>query len=187
MKFCGGLNHSIKQRCDVQIGGLKSMYLINAQDFHRADDTTIILEKESDLYRIDAVKNSASITQTAITNKDTYFVESILSFNIFKNSEHFLQQEQLMVKTKFKVLVEYYDGTWLLIDESPDFFFRFTLSNKTSGINYNDFNGVQYQYTMRGHDYGINYNEKPIIKSKEAEWVLITEYCERYENCEFFG
>jgi hypothetical protein len=188
MKFCGSLNHGIKQqRCETQIGGLKKIYLINALDFHRADNTTIILNRVDDLYEIDAVKNSASITQNTIRNNDSYFVESVLSFNIFKNSEHFLTQEESMVTSMFKVLVEYYDGTWLLIDESPEFFFRFTLSNKTSGVNTNDFNGVVYQYTMRGHGYGIDYKTKPIIKSKEAEWVLISEYCERYENCEFFG
>jgi hypothetical protein len=164
MKFCGSLNHGIKQqRCETQIGGLKKIFLINALDFSEANNTSIRLYEKDRIYEIDAVIHSASITQNAVRNNDSYFVESVLSFNIFKNSEYFLTQEHLMVSSMFKVLVEYYDGTWLLIDESPEFFFRFTLSNKTSGANTNDFNGVAYQYTMKGHGYGINYNNKPEI------------------------
>jgi hypothetical protein len=181
MKFCGSIKHNIKNKCDTKIGGIKTIYLINDEDFVGADETSIYLTVGSSIYEIDAAKNTASITQNAIHNRDSYFVESTLSFSINKNSANFLSQETDLVKTKFKVLVEYWDRSWLLIDESPDFFFKWNSANKTSGINPQDFNGTAYQYILRGHSYGINYQSMPnviIDQSTNPKWVLISSECE---------
>jgi len=182
MRFCNQITHSIKNECDTHIGGIRRMYLINASDYIGADETTIYLTTGSSAFEIDAAKNTASLVQTAVTNSiGQTHIQSILTFSINKNAVNLLPQQMNLTLGWFKVLVEYWDRTWLLVDGSEDIFFTPTSTVRNTGIAENNFNGFTFTYTMRSFDYGIDYSSMPDVVtdgSTDPEWVLINEYCE---------
>lgn len=181
MRFCGGLNNSIKNKCDVLIAGIKKMYLINSYDFVGADDTTIYLTLGSSAFEIDSAKNSASLVQNVVNNKDNMFVESTLVFTINRSAANLLEQELELNKGRYKLLLEYYDRTWLFVDEHEDFYFKLVNSTKTTGINQNDLIGITFTFVLRSHSYGINYPSMPNIitdQSTNPLWTLVSESCE---------
>lgn len=181
MKFCGGIENNIKNKCDTLIAGIKRMYLINAQDFVAVDDTTIYLTIGSKAYEIDAAKNSASLVQNVVNNNDNMFVESTLTFTVNRGAANLREQELELNKGRYKLLIEYYDNTWLFVDEYENFFFKLVNSSKTTGVNENDLIGITFTFVLRGHSYGIHYDKIPDVitdTSTDPIWVQVDEYCE---------
>lgn len=181
MKFCNYIEHNIKNECDTHISGIKRLYLINAKDYVGADDTTIYLTVGSSAYEIDAAKNTASLVQTAITNNfDQTHIQSVLTFSVNKSASNLLKQQMDLTLGKFKVLVEYWDRSWLFVDDS-DFFFEQTSAIRNTGVQEKDFGGFTFVYTLHSYDYGIDYKTMPNVvtdASTDPNWVLINEDCE---------
>lgn len=182
MKFCNYLTNDITNKCDTHIGGVRRIYLINAKDFIYADNTSIHLTVGSNVFEIDEVKNSANLVQNAIDNgRGVIHIESVLTFSLFKDATSHIEQQMDLTLGLFKVLVEYWDRSWLLVDGEPDFFFRMISATRTTGTNEQDLNGTTYQYRLRGLNYGIDYPTMPEIildDDVNPKWVLINEECE---------
>jgi len=181
MRYCNNLEHNIKNECNTHISGIRRLYLINAKDYVGADDSTIYLTIGSSAFEIDAAKNTASLVQTAITNnrKQTH-IQSVLTFSVNKEASNLLKQQMDLTLGKFKVLVEYWDRSWLFADSS-DFFFEQTNAVRNTGIQEKDFGGFTFTYTLRSYDYGIDYESMPDIVldgSTDPNWELISEECE---------
>lgn len=181
MKFCNYIEHNIKNECNTLISGIRRLYLINARDYVGVDDSTIYLTVGSSAYEIDAAKNTTSLVQTAITNswKQTH-IQSVLTFSINKEASNLLKQQMDLTLGKFKILIEYWDRSWLFVDDS-DFYFEQTSAIRNTGIQEKDFGGFTFTDTFHSYDYGIDYETMPNVvtdASTDPVWSLISEECE---------
>ena len=182
MKFCNNISNNIKNNCNTTISGIKRIYLINGKDFIGADETSIYLTVGSSAFEIDAAKNTASLVQTAITNSiEQTHIQSVLTFSINKNATNLIPQQMDLTLGRFKLLIEYWDRTWLFVDAEPEYYFKMTNAVRNTGVQEKDFGGLTYTYTLRSLSYGIDYNSMPDIitdESTDPVWTLISNECE---------
>lgn len=182
MKFCNNITHNIENKCQTTLSGIRRIYLINGKDFIGADETSIYLTVGSSAFEIDAAKNTASLVQTAITNAiGQTHIQSVLTFSINKNATNLIPQQMDLTLGRFKILIEYWDRTWLFVDAEPDYFFKMTNAVRNTGVQEKDFGGFTYTYTLKSLSYGIDYDSMPDIildGSTDPEWEIINEKCE---------
>mgnify|MGYP000420463173 CR=1 FL=1 len=153
MRYCNCLDKDIIQECKTDLGGIDKIYLINADDYIRADGENIYLKEGKMAYRIDHANNMANLTQNAVNTNDQTYINSVLTFTLRFHSVNLEDELMCLTLGYFKALVKYKNGYWRFVDEeSSDWSFKQTAVVNDSGTTENDMNWYNQLWKFEGKD-----------------------------------
>lgn len=175
------LRTNILRECNLSIGGVSEIFLINAEDFIKIEANKIILTDESSIYSIDVDKNAARFIQTTVNGNNKTYYNSNLTFYLPMLSENLEDNIDALALGEFKVLIKYNNGFWRFVSEETDINFKQTALSSDSGIADSDANGTTLTFECNSHTVGLLYDKKPEIEGEGGTspiWELIESYCE---------
>lgn len=181
MRNCYCLDHNLKQRCEVDLGGIDKIYFINLKDFVKCDGEKIYLKEGTSFYELDFANNMARLNMETVNTNDQSYVLSTLTFTMRFETVNLEDELKCLQLGYFKALVRYKNGYWRFIDEDPLFFFKQNSIVHDSGQTDVEMNQYSFEYVEHGHTWGYVYEDKPefvVSKDTDPNWVIIDEKCE---------